>query len=221
VVRPLICLTHAAWLSLEVAALMGILYPVFGFGCAYILSRPGFPFRRVLEALITLPLVFPPVAIGFFLLMLLGRGNVIGATLYRQLGFELVFSVWGVLLAAFISGLPLVVKPILSAIESGTEDLLEASYTLGRGRWVSIFRVLIPSIRRSIIAGVTLGVGRSLGEVGITLMLGGNIIGRTETLSLAIYNSVLDGDFPRATKISILLGAASLVIFIISRSMGE
>jgi molybdate transport system permease protein len=217
----LINLTHAAWLSFEVAALMCCLYPLFGFGIAYALSRPGFPLRRLLEALITLPLVFPPIAIGYLLLMVLGRGNAVGAALYHQFGFEVVFSVWGVLLAAFISGLPLVVKPILSAIESGTEDLLEASYTLGRGKWFTLWYVLIPSIRRSIIAGVTLGVGRSLGEVGITLMLGGNIIGRTETLSLAIYNSVLEGDFPRATRISILLGAASIVIFIISRCAGD
>lgn len=214
-------LYHAAWLSFEVAALMGAVYPVVGFGCAYALSRPGFPLRRLLEALITLPLVFPPIAIGFFLLMAMGRGNALGAALYSHFGLEMVFSVWGVLLAAFIAGLPLVVKPILSAIESGTEDLLEASYTLGRSRWATLFHVLIPSIRRSIIAGVTLGIGRSLGEVGITLMLGGNIVGKTETLSLAIYNSVLDGDFSRATQITLLLGAASLTIFMISRYAGE
>jgi len=214
-------LPHAAWLSLEVAVVMAILYPVVGFGVAYALSRPGFPFRRLLEAIVTLPLVFPPVAIGFFLLMLLGRGNVLGAALYRHVGFELVFSVWGVLLAAFISGLPLVVKPILSAIESGSEELIEASYTLGRGKWATVFRVLIPSIRRSIIAGVTLGIGRSLGEVGITLMLGGNIVGKTETLSLAIYNSVLDGDFHRAARISFFLGGASIAVFTVSRWMGE
>jgi molybdate transport system permease protein len=200
---------------------MCILYPVFGFGFAYALSRPGFPLRRFWEALITLPLVFPPVAIGFFLLMLLGRGNILGSTLYQQFGFELVFSVWGVLLAAFISGLSLVVKPILSAIESGTEDLMEASYTLGRGKLYTIFHILIPGVRRSIISGVTLGVGRSLGEVGITLMLGGNIAGKTETLSLAIYNSVLDGNFSYAMKVSALLGSASIIIFIISRVAGE
>lgn len=211
----------AVGLSIEVAAAMAVVYPVVGVGLAYGLSRPGFPLRRLLEALISLPLVFPPIAIGFFLLMVLGRGSVAGGALYRHFGFELVFSVWGVMAAAFISGLPLVVKPILSAMESGSAELIEASYTLGKGPWATLFRVVVPSIRRSIVAGVTLGVGRAIGEVGITLMLGGNIAGRTETLSLAIYNSVLEGDFNRARNISLGLGAASMLVFIISRRASD
>jgi molybdate transport system permease protein len=217
----MIHLSQAAWLSLEVAIAMLVVFPICGIGFAYGLSRPGVPFRRLIEAIIMLPLVFPPIAIGFFLLMVFGRGNYIGAELHRRFGFEMIFSVWGVMAAAFIAGLPLVVKPILSAMEGGTKELIEAAYTLGKGRLATLFHVVLPSIRRSIVAGVTLGVGRSLGEVGITLMLGGNILGKTETLSLAIYNSVLEGDFKRAAHISLALGAASIAAFIVLRYAGE
>lgn len=214
-------ISNAIWLSVEIATVMAVVYPVAGVALACMLSRPGLPLRRLLEALVSLPLVFPPIAIGFFLLMLLSRGSPAGGALYRHLGFEMVFSVWGVMAAAFIAGLPLVVKPILSAMESGSAELVEAAYTLGKGEWATLFRVVVPGIRRSIVAGVTLGIGRAIGEVGITLMLGGNIVGRTETLSLAIYNSVLDGDFDRAANISLGLGAASILVFIISRRAGE
>jgi len=115
----------------------------------------------------------------------------------------------------------LVLKPIQSAIEGGARDLIEASYTLGKGRLETLILVVIPAVRRSIVAGLTLGVGRSFGEVGITLMLGGNIIGAAETVSLAIYNRVLDGDFDCAMRLSILLGVMSMTLFVLLRKLGR
>jgi molybdate transport system permease protein len=176
---------------------------------------------RASPRLVSLPLVFPPIAIGFFLLLLLGRRGPVGAPLHTTFGWDLVFSFPGLILAAFIAGLPLVVKPIQSAIEGGARDLIEASYTLGKGRLETLILVVIPAVRRSIVAGLTRGVGRSFGEVGITLMLGGNIIGSTETLSLAIYNRVLDGDFDCAMRLSILLGVMSMTLFVLLRKLGR
>ena len=132
-----------------------------------------------------------------------------------------MFSFPALVLAAFIAGLPLVVKPIQSAIEGQARELIEVSYTLGKGKWETLFLVVIPVIRRHLVAGLTLGVGRSFGEVGITMMLGGNILGSTETLSLAIYNCVLDGDFDCATRLSVLLGVLSLSLFGLLRKLGR
>ncbi|GAB0149581.1 MULTISPECIES: molybdenum ABC transporter permease [Marichromatium] len=216
----LACSPDALLLSLRVVAVTLALLLVAGVGLGYLLSL-SFPLRWLLDALVSLPLVFPPIAIGFFLLMLFGRHGVLGAPLHAQLGWELVFSFPALVLAAFIAGLPLVVKPVQSAIEGSARVLVEASYTLGKGRLETLWRVVIPAVRPSLAAGLTLGAGRAFGEVGITLMLGGNLIGSTETLSLAIYNHVLDGDFTCATRLSLLLGGISLVLFLLLRRLGR
>ena len=200
------------WLSAKIALLTTALHLFFGIGIGYLLSKEKLPLRGVLDALVTLPLVFPPIATGFFLLLLLGRDGWLGAPL-GSVGVEVIFTEWGVLIAAFVAGLPLIAKPVQSAIVSTASQYREAAYVLGKGEWQTLLRVILPNIRPSIIAGLTLAFGRSMGEVGITLMLGGNIIGRTETVSLAIYNAVFDGDFQRAALLSILLGVLSLGLF--------
>jgi molybdate transport system permease protein len=184
-----------------------------GIGLAWLLSRPKLPGRLVWEGIISLPLVFPPIAIGFFLLLLLGRHGPFGQVLHDNLGIDVVFSPLGVYLAALIAGLPLIVKPVQAAMQTNATELAEAAYVLGRGRFTTFFLVVVPSVYAAILAGLALAIGRALGEVGITLMLGGNIIGETETISLAIYNRVLDGDFNCATQLSILLGGGSLLLF--------
>lgn len=215
------CPTAPLWLSAKVALVMAGCYLVAGVGLGWLLSRPGLPLRTVLDGLISLPLVFPPIAIGFFLLLLLGRNGPLGGPLYHGLGVDVVFSSTGVLLAAFVAGLPLVVKPIQAAMESSAAELAEAAYVLGRGRLATLLLVVLPTLRGALFAGLALALGRALGEVGITLMLGGNIIGHTDTLSLAIYNSVLDGDFACAGRLSLLLGAVSLFLFFIMRRLGS
>jgi len=200
------------WLSVKIALAATVLHLFFGVGIGYLLSREQLPLRGVLDALVTLPLVFPPIATGFFLLLLFGRDGWFGAPL-GGVGVEVIFTYWGVLLAAFVAGLPLIAKPVQSAIASTASQYREAAYVLGKSEWQTLFWVILPNVRPSIIAGLTLAFGRSMGEVGITLMLGGNIIGRTETVSLAIYNAVFDGDFERAALLSVLLGAVSLGLF--------
>lgn len=217
---PFDCAPGALLLSLQVAGVLLVLFLVAGIALGYALSQP-IPLRGALDALVSLPLVFPPIAIGFFLLMLLGRHGPLGGPLHDWLGWDLVFSFPALVLAAFVAGLPLVVKPIQSAIEGQARGLIEVSYTLGRGPLETLFLVVIPVIRRHIVAGLTLGIGRSFGEVGITLMLGGNLLGSTETLSLAIYNQVLDGNFDCATRLSVLLGALSLGLFYLLRRLGR
>jgi len=135
--------------------------------------------------------------------------------------FELIFSFSALLIASVIAGLPLMIKPIQAAWQSETTYLVEASYGLGKSPWQTFWAITLPSIAPAVTAGLTLGVGRGMGEVGMSLMLGGNLIGQTDTLSLAIYNSVLDGDFNCAMQFTWILAAIALSLFILLRHLGR
>jgi molybdate transport system permease protein len=197
-------------LTLKVLMAAGILHLISGVLIGYYLTSGKSAARTLVDFLITLPLVFPPIATGFILLMLLGRAGWLG----QYLPVDIVFSFPGVVLASFIAGLPLVVKPIEAALRGDVRKLAEASHVLGKNEWQTFWRVLLPNVKRNVASGWFLALGRSLGEVGITLMLGGNIIGRTNTLSLEIYNAVFCGEFERALVLSTITGIFSLTIFI-------
>lgn len=207
-------------LTLEVAIWVLVLHALAALGLGYALSIRRWRGRSVLDALVTLPLVFPPMALGFVLLLLLGRHGPVGAFLQSCCAASLVFSVPGVVLAAFVAGLPLAVKPVQAALESLSSRLGEVARTLGRREWEIAVFVLLPNVRRALVTGLVLGLGRSLGEVGITLMLGGNIVGRTNTLSLEIYNAVFAADYPRGIVLTCLLALGSLLVFWSMRRLG-
>ncbi|WP_022662846.1 molybdate ABC transporter permease subunit [Paucidesulfovibrio longus] len=197
------------WLTLRVLLYSGALLLGAGVLLGYYLTREKrTALRTVVDFLVTLPLVFPPIATGFVLLLLLGRSGPLG----RLTGAEIVFSFPGVVAASFVAGLPLMVKPVVTALQ-GTTRLAEAAYVLGKSEWQAFWLVQLPNVKRELAAGWFLALGRSLGEVGITLMLGGNILGKTNTLSLEIYNSVFSGEFDRAVVLSCLIGLFSLLIY--------
>jgi len=214
-------LAFPAFLTLKIAAITLVIHLFLGTGLAWALSKPRWPGRSLLDAAVTLPLVFPPLALGFFLLLLLGRRGPVGAWLEGTLGVSFIFTVEGVLLASVISGLSLVVKPIEAGIANVSRSLGEASRTLGRAEWETFLYVILPNIRGAIAAGLLLGTARSLGEVGITLMLGGNIVGKTNTMSLEIYNAVFNGEYPRAVVLSGALGLASIAVFLVMKRVSR
>ncbi|MUM78510.1 ABC transporter permease subunit [Pseudodesulfovibrio sp. F-1] len=202
------------WLTVRVLAVAGALHLAAGVLVGYYLTGRKTVMRSVVDFLVTLPLVFPPIATGFALLLLLGRNGPIG----RFVTDGLVFSFWGLVIASFVAGLPLMVKPVEAALRGGSQ-LAEVSRVLGKSEWQTFWLVLLPNVRRSVISGWFLALGRSLGEVGITLMLGGNILGRTNTLSLEIYNAVFSGEFDRAVVLSCIIGLFSLAIYLVLKRM--
>jgi len=208
-------------LSLEIACVTVPLLAVSGILLGYVLGRWQGRWISALDFLVTLPLVFPPIATGFLLLMLLGRRSRIGIFLKETIGIEMIFSFWGVALAAFIAGLPLIVKQVQAAIRGETNRLIEASYVLGKSPTTTFFKITLPSIRKNIAIGLSLAFARSLGEVGVTLMLGGNIMGKTNTLSLEVYNSVFTGEYDRAFVLVFILGAISLGLICITRRLAK
>ena len=202
-------------LSLKVAAISVPLHLLSGLLLGWALTFRG-AWVAFLDVLVTLPLIFPPVVLGFALLYVLGRQTWLGGAL-AGVGIEMVFSFWGVLLAAYLAGLPLAVKTMQAALEALPPSLREVSLTLRYGEWATFWGVLVPNIRLAMLTGVLLAFGRSIGEVGLSLMLGGNILGETETISLAIYNHVMAGEEQQAVMLSIGLGIVATLIFLALR----
>ncbi len=209
-------------LTLEVSLISLALQFVLGLPLGLYVSGKKGIIKSIVEFAVTLPMIFPPMAMGFFLLLVFGKNGWIGSMLLNAFDFKIIFTFWGVLIAVFIVGLPFMVKSVQSARQQLDASLIEAAQTLGKNKMLILFRVILPNIKGGIITGLLLAFGRSLGEVGISLMLGGNIIGRTETLSLAIYNAVFEGNFALATKLSILLSVlAGMVLIILNTSTSE
>jgi len=209
------------YLSAKVAAVSMPILAIWGVGLGYLLGAGKGRWLPLLDFLVTLPLVFPPIATGFLLLLALGRRSVVGIWLKQSLGVEIIFSFWGVVLAACVAGLPLIVKQVQASVRRETTRLVETALVLGKSPCSIIFRVILPSLKTSIAIGLSLAFARSLGEVGVTLMLGGNIAGRTNTISLEVYNAVFTGDYERAFALVILLGLLSLALILLTRYLAR
>ena len=197
------------FLSVKVVLCQGALLIVFGLALAYYLAFSKTKLRAILEMIVTFPLIFPPIATGFLLLYLLGKNGIVG----KALNLEIIFSFKALVLAAFIASLPLFVKPVASALGSLSKSLSEAAYSLGKDKFQTAIFVLFPCVAKSVAAAFILAISRGLGEVGITLILGGNIIGKTDTISLAIYNAVYDGKSDEALVLSLVLVVLSFILF--------
>ncbi|WP_132257196.1 molybdate ABC transporter permease subunit [Paucimonas lemoignei] len=187
----------AAWvalgLSLKVAGLATVINLVLGVGVGYLLARRSFPGRDLLDTMLTLPLVLPPTVLGYYLLVLIGRRGWIGAWLHDTFGINLIFTWQGAVIAASIVAFPLVFKPARAAFEAVDGQLENAARVLGVPEPAIFFRISLPLAWRGILAGVLLGFARALGEFGATLMVAGSIPGKTQTLSVAVYEAVQAG----------------------------
>lgn len=195
-----------------------LLQLALGVPIAWALARCAFRGKALLDALVTVPLVFPPIVIGYALLLLLGREGWLLAWLPQEWRLHWVFSETGLVIAAVAAGLPLMVKPSQAAFAEIDESLREVAATLGARPWQVFMKIELPQARLGILAGLVLAAGRAMGEVGISLMLGGNISGRTETLSLAVYNHVLGSETDCASALSLVLtGVAALAFFLLRK----
>src|SRR5262249_11919430 len=164
-----------------------------GIPLAYVLARRRFWGRGLIDLLVTLPLVLPPTVTGYYLIVCLGRRGVLGAPLYRLTGWTIAFTWYGAVVAATVMALPLLVRTARAAIESVDQNLERAAFTLGRSEWQTALTITLPLARNGILAGLVLAFARALGEFGATLMLAGNIPGKTATVPLAIYTAVQTG----------------------------
>jgi len=176
----------AIGLSLQVAVTATIVTLPLGFAVAYILAMTGIRGKAVLEGVVNLPLVLPPVVTGYLLLLLFGRHGWLGQFLH-SLGISIIFTLKGAVIASAVVGFPLLVRSIRIGLEGIEQQYLQASRTLGAGWWDTLFTITVPLCSRAILAGMTLMFARSLGEFGATIVLAGNIPGVTQTIPLSIY----------------------------------
>ncbi len=203
------------WLSLKVAGWATALNVVFGVAAGYGLSRWRSGARDVIDSLLTLPLVMPPTVLGYYLLVLLGRRGWLGHWL-DSIGIQLVFTWQGAVIASMIVAFPLVLKSARAAFESVDPQLERAARTLGVSEMAIFFRVTLPLATRGLLAGTLLAFARALGEFGATLMIAGNLPGRTQTLSVAIYAAVQAGDDNTANLLVLVTSVTCVVILVLA-----
>lgn len=197
-------------LSLRVAVLATLLASVTGVAVAGLMSRGRFFGRDLLEALVTAPMVLPPTVLGYYLLQLIGRNSPLGRAYESLTGGPLVFTPTAAVLAASLAAFPFVVKTTRAALDEVDPRLLAAAATLGAAPLRVFLSVSLPLCKRGIMAGVTLGFARALGDFGVTLMIAGNIPGLTQTASLAVYDAVQAGRDARAAGMAAVLGAVGI-----------
>jgi molybdate transport system permease protein len=202
-------------LSLQVASIATLLAVGFGIPLAWLLSRREFAGKGVLEAVILLPIILPPTVLGYYLLRAFGRQSILGRFLDQGLGIEIIFTWRAAVLASMIVAIPLVIRSAQAAFESIDPNLESAARTLGRSELAIFFTLNVPLAWRGILAGTVLGFARAMGEFGATLMVAGNIPGRTQTLPIAIYDAVQSGNNALANALVIILSAAAIAVLVL------
>jgi len=203
-------------LSLRVAGIAIIVALPVAFIVAWILARFNFPGKSLAQAIVTMPLVLPPVVTGYLLLILFGARGVLGAPLQELFGLSFAFRWTGAALAAGVMAFPLLVRPIRLSIEGLDRGLEEAARTLGANRFTAFFTVILPPLLPGVLAGAVLGFAKALGEFGATITFVSNIPGETQTLSLAIYALMQtptgDAEAFRLIAISAAISIAAVVL---------
>jgi molybdate transport system permease protein len=212
---------EALKLSLVVAGSATILVASTGTLAGWFLARRRFPGRELIGALMNLPLVLPPTVTGYYLLVLLGRGGLLGRPLYEISGLSIPFTWVACVLAAAVMAFPLMVRSARVAFEEVDPCHELAAASLGHTAPTIFLRVLVPIARRGLIAGVVLTFARALGEFGATLLLAGNVPGRTQTLPLAIYEAVITGEDRTALMLSLCLTAVSVLVIVVAERFGR
>ena len=201
----------ALQLSLLVVFCATIIVGVLGLALAFLLAKREFRGKELFDAVLTMPLVLPPTVTGYYLIILLGRRGLLGSYIYDLTGWTFVFTWQGAVAAAVVVSLPLMIRASRASIESVNPNYEIASYTLGKSELETFFRITLPLARRGIFAGLILSFARALGEFGATLMIAGNIPGKTQTMPLAIYEAVASGDDKQAQILALILTTISIL----------
>ena len=209
------------WFSIKLSLLVSTLSTVFvtliGGAIAYLLATRQFRGKMILEVLVTLPLILPPTVTGYYLIMIFGRNGWLGKLLFEMTGWSIMFTWQAAVLASFIISLPLMVRTTQAAIASVDITMRDSATMLGYSEWQTALKVVLPLARKGILAGIVLAFARAMGEFGATLMVAGNIPGRTSTMPLAIYSYAVSGDWEKAHSLVLLLTITSGLFIFLAR----
>jgi molybdate transport system permease protein len=204
----------ALWLTLRLASTTTLLLLLIALPLGWWLALHRSVPSRIVEAVVALPLVLPPTVLGFYLLVFLGPRTAIGRAITHLLGHPLAFSFEGLVVGSVLYSLPFAVQPIVAGFSAVDRDVIDAASLLGARGMQLLMRILIPLSRRSILAAAVLSFAHTVGEFGVVLMIGGSIPGRTQTLSISIYDQVQTFDYSGANRTALLLVAVSLAALI-------
>ncbi len=199
------------YLSLKIAFYATFFTALIGIPLGWLLARREFIGSSLLSTFVMLPMVLPPTVLGYYLLVLIGRQSIIGRWLQDVLQINLVFTWQGAMLAAVVVSLPLMVRAVQASIESVDKNTEDVARTLGKSETAIFFRITLPLAWQGIIAGLVLTFARAMGEFGATLMVAGNIPGKTQTLSIAIYDAVQGGNYEQANFLVVLISVITII----------
>lgn len=208
-------------LSFEVAATATLVAGALGIGLGWALARGRFPGRELVDVLVTAPMVLPPTVLGYYVLVALGRSSPLGQVFEDITGSSIVFTKTGAIVAATIGALPLITKAARAAIEGVDQDVVAAAQTLGAGPLRIFLKILLPLSAGGVLAGLSLGFARALGDFGVTLMVAGNIPGLTQTGALAIYDAVAANRDAEAAGMAAVMTAAAMTVLYVANRLGR
>ncbi|GGX11974.1 molybdenum ABC transporter permease subunit [Aquimarina muelleri] len=202
-------------LTFKLALITTCLLLVISIPIAYWLAYTKSKIKPILETLVSMPLVLPPTVLGFYLLIAFSPANTFGNWLDTYMGLRLIFSFEGVLFASILYSLPFMVHPIQAGFSNLNSTIIEASYILGKSKTTTLFKVLLPNIKPSLLTGIVLAFAHTIGEFGVVLMIGGNIPGKTKVASIAIYDEVEALNYTTANWYSIILFVITFSILLL------
>lgn len=208
------------WLSLRVALAATVVVGLVGVGGGYWLAKSRARGRNLIEAIASVPIVLPPTVLGYYLLVVVGRDSPIGRGWEQVVGSPIVFTPTGAVLAATVASLPFCLRASRAAFESVDPQFEQAARTMGLAEWRVALQVSVPMAWRGVAAGLALSFARALGDFGATVMVAGNIPGRTQTMPIAVYDAVQAGDDQRAAMLAVGLSVVAVLILAAVGALG-
>lgn len=202
------------WLTAKLAFITTLILLLLAIPLCYWLAYSRFRFKAIIEAIISLPLVLPPSVLGFYLLVAFSPENTFGKFLSDYFDLRLVFTFQGLIVASVLYSLPFMVNPILSGLKNLPASLQEASFTLGKSRFSTILKIILPNIRPSLLTGIIMTFAHTVGEFGVVLMVGGSIPKETKVVSIAIYEEVESMNYDNANVYAGILFVFSFSILL-------
>ena len=202
-------------LTFKLAGVTTLILLIVSIPLAYWLAFSNARIKPFINALVSMPLVLPPTVLGFYLLLAFSPSSSLGSWLNNMLGLQLVFSFEGLVVASIIYSLPFMVQPIQAGFISTPASLKEAAYILGKSRITTLFKVLLPNMKSSLLTGIVLAFAHTVGEFGVVLMIGGNIPGQTRVASVAVYDAVESLEYGIANTYSLILFGITFTVLLI------
>lgn len=203
------------WLTAKLACITTVILLIVSLPLCYWLAYSKFRFKAAIEAMISLPLVLPPSVLGFYLLIAFSPENIFGKFLNEYFNLRLVFSFQGLIVASLLYSLPFMVNPVLSGLKNLPFSLQEASFTLGKSKFTTLIKILLPNIRASLLTGVVMTFAHTIGEFGVVIMVGGSIPKETKVVSIAIYDEVQTMNYHNANIYAAILFIFSFTLLLL------